>query len=695
MDNRFKDAVDRAYRYAQNHPRINRVSEISICENGVLTFTATFRVNLPGRFDKEGITSKGVKKTEPVTFEFFETFPYTAPNIKLRDDFSRDFPHIFPTTESVRPCIFEGKIEDLLQQPKWMDGIYDQISHWLEKAASNSLMDLKQGWEPIMTDSNENSIVYNKKDVISFNDDESKMLWVKCICEKPLFLILKLKPETQKVFPAVIFRLPDNKISEKYFSYFIKDFGDLCEFATENSFVNFKERVNSINKSSNGLVVIFIIRRPANLIGSDTPIEFINFFIIIERNKKKPKKSINIKSKVLYLSLKDVCNPELLKRFSGMCNTNASTRTVLQLGCGSLGSKISMHLAKNGNDNFILVDNSIFSPHNNARHALTFFGRAPKTDILSVAMLNMGVSPEYKTDEVQRVLSVLRKDIKNLVIIDSTASLAVRNFLSTTPQPYPIIHTSLYNHSKFALFVAESNDRNPRLDDLLVKVYSQCLKNEIIRTSLFTEQSVRMSTGQGCSSYTTIAPDSRISLAAAGMAAKIQHYISNGMPECGEIFIGTIVYNDMGIEWKRISCEKIKVIPPTETDWEIRIHQNVVEQIEAESRHYSSLETGGALVGHISDANQCITICDLIPAPEDSKRSRTQFDLGIQGLREKVLEVIKKTNGLLTYVGTWHSHPFGGTASDLDKRTKERIKELRNISPTACLIWTPGGILRT
>lgn len=695
MDNSFNNAVVIAHKYAKNHPCIKEVSEISNCENSVLTFTATFRVNLPARSDRKGMTNKGVLKTEPVTFEFFKTFPHTAPTIKLRDDFNRDFPHIFPTTKFVRPCIFEGELEDLLQQPEWINGIFNQVSHWLEKAASDSLMDLQQGWEPIMPDSNGGLILYDQKELEKSLENEFEMRCFNCLSEDPLILLLESKNAPQKNFPVAIFRLSDDKISYKYFSYFIKNFGDLCKFAEENSILGFKEKLKSIKKNSERIVIILVLRRPVNLIGKDTPLEFISFIINIVRNNKNPNKPISSKSEVLYLCHMNICNPDLLKRFSGFCGKDVLYNTVLQLGCGSLGSKISLHLARNGNERFILVDKKVFSPHNNARHALTSFGNSYKANELCIAMKNLGIIPEWEAVSAQEYMIEFPKDKKNLIIIDSTASLAVRNFLSTTPHPYPIIHTSLYNNSMFALFVSESKDRNPRLDDLLVKVYSKSLKNNFIRNSLFTEQSVNISIGQGCGSYTTIAPDSRISLVAAGMAAKIQYYINNGMPECGEILIGKVDNYDMGIEWDKISCEKVIIIPPTDNDWEIRIHQNVIEQIETESTQYSPLETGGALIGHISDVNQCITICDLIPPPEDSIRSKTQFDLGIQGLREKVIDIIKKTNGLLTYVGTWHSHPFGGRASNLDKRTKERIKYLRNISPTACLIWTPSEILRT
>src|SRR5690606_18906440 len=47
-----------------------------------------------------------------------------------------------------------------------------------------------------------------------------------------------------------------------------------------------------------------------------------------------------------------------------------STKKVGIIGLGSVGSKITLHLARSGIQNFILIDDDIFLPGNIARHTL-------------------------------------------------------------------------------------------------------------------------------------------------------------------------------------------------------------------------------------------------------------------------------------------------------------------------------------
>jgi len=697
MEGNVQHWVALAHDYAKNHPSVSFVTEIEHLGNSWYTFTAEYKVNLPGRLDIKGQTERGVRKKEPVKFVFSSSFPYKAPFIFLRDDFCRNFPHINPSSIKVIPCIFYGNLDELLQQPKWFDHILDQMADWFEKAAGNNLIDYKQGWEPMRSDDFSGKIWYDKGKICNLETD-SASLRARCFDFSGTSYVFSVPPVPYKIertndiskTAALIFRMPTGKVSNTYLPNHIKNFGDLCFYAQSNHINQFKERVNKESKKLKKVIIILIIRRPTNLIGSSSSLETINFGLEIEWNKNR--NNIKPKSKVYFLSHRDVCNSELLRRFSGISNKQ-KYEWIVQLGCGSLGSKICVHLARNGNSNFVVIDKSDFHPHNNARHSLI------KHDIFN---LNKAFLLEEEIKEMGIEIASISKDVQVIdfskfsksIIIDSTANLSVRNYLSKKNIPNPIVHTSLYNHGKLAILLAESPDRNPRMDDLKVSIFSECLKNNGLRNSLLSEQAVRVSTGQGCGSFTTIAPDARISLVAAGMSAKIQSYISNGVPKDGDILYGFIDGDDMGIEWNRINSGKISVIAPKDNEYEIRMLPRVTKIMEKEANEQFPNETGGVLIGHISLINKCITVSDLIPPPEDSKRTPVYFELGIKNLLIKIKEIEKKSNTLLTYLGTWHSHPHGGVASNLDKSTKKKIKELRNYMPTVCLLWTKNGLLR-
>jgi len=52
-----------------------------------------------------------------------------------------------------------------------------------------------------------------------------------------------------------------------------------------------------------------------------------------------------------------------------------------------------------------------------------------------------------------------------------------------------------------------------------------------------------------------------------------------------------------------------------------------------------------------------------LPAPADSKASRDSFERGVAGLAEAAKVASVRTAGMVGYIGEWHSHPPGHSAS--------------------------------
>lgn len=700
MDDGYPYWIVQAYKYTSEHPSVRCVHPVKSGPNGEHTFVADFEVILPGKLDLAGETLNGVRKREPVEFVFNENFPFQAPSIYLRDDFCRNFPHINPSVKKVCPCIYEGDLTDLLQQPKWFDHILDQVADWLEKAAANSLIDLKQGWEPMRTDNLNGFIWYESDMVVDLFTQKSvtstNILY--SLIGKNFFLAGRLDSSLhlnkKGVTKAFFFCMDENNYSDKYVPAFICTLSDLHGFAVTNGVNNLKSTIDNniaelLKTEKSHFFVVLGIRRPAKIIGTDSEIELLNFAVEV-RCQKKNKKS-HMLSKVFHVSHEEICTANLLRKFSGITANN--NKKIIQLGCGSLGSKICLHLARNGNNDFILIDKKFFAPHNLARHACIDIGFSNnKAELLKKHLQTMNIRAKAIHSDISLNTQLLTE--KGL-LIDSTASLAVRNFLTSNLVSGIVIQTSLYNHGRLALLAIEGKDRNPRIDDHICLIYSECLHNARLRRELLEDQVVRLSTGQGCGSYTTKAPDSRISLAAAGMAGRIQEIISSDVPEYGEILLGTIDERDMEITWAQIRSGKTTMIPRSgDKDWETRILNRTTKKMKNLAEQYAPNETGGVLVGHISLVNRSMTVTDLLPAPEDSKMTPTYFELGKKGLKKKIETIQRKTNGLLTYLGTWHSHPFGGGVSPTDKETKTRLLFLRDYEPTVCLIWTPDGIIR-
>lgn len=168
--------VEKAYRYIVEHNSFDQVSDVEYFVD-YASISATVSIGLPGKFIKAGITAIGVKAKEDVTFIFTNHFPLEAPKVILRDDFPRCFPHINPSKSIVNPCIYEGNLSELLQQSEWMNGYLNQLIDWLEKAASNDLLNYEQGWEPMRNDDSNGFMLYDIDTILSaFSENKSNSL---------------------------------------------------------------------------------------------------------------------------------------------------------------------------------------------------------------------------------------------------------------------------------------------------------------------------------------------------------------------------------------------------------------------------------------------------------------------------------------------------------------------------------------
>ena len=147
------------------------------------------------------------------------------------------------------------------------------------------------------------------------------------------------------------------------------------------------------------------------------------------------------------------------------------------------------------------------------------------------------------------------------------------------------------------------------------------------------------------------------------------------------------------MEWTRVSLGPTTVLEVADDGgWNIRILHPVVQAIQADALRWSSLETGGALVGRISFENRTITIAGIVDAAPDSIREAARFVLGTKGLVQNLRMAYETSLGYLTFIGTWHSHPKGGAHSRVDRNTLSDIAEDAGGLPAVSLVWTPTGL---
>lgn len=690
--------IDKVQKYISEHNAFENVSEITISDDNKNAFiSAMVSVNLPSKYIKAGITEIGVKEKEYVQFVFPETFPLKAPEIYLRDDFPRCFPHINPSKKQVMPCIYEGNLSELLQQSEWMNGILNQLADWLEKAASNDLLNYDQGWEPMRNDHNIGFMQYDIDNILaSFGKHEASSLIGEIYYEKRNKIILTgplCNPEKIKKAHALYILAP--RTINIYVPNTITNLGQLYEYADSIGLHEIKKSIKEIDLkfiNEDKLFIVLSVKRPVNIIGTDSNIEFLNF--VITKSGHRIKKRRELKRtlpdcKVGMMSHISGRSSALLKRISGMKTKIDEDKTIALVGCGSLGSKIGIHLARNGNGPFLCVDKDIFMPHNNARHALTLTWAQYKAELLSLSIFSIG---KIKAESVKG--NALDVDYsQSRVIIDTTASFSVRNFFMGKKELPSIISCGLYGKGRYGLLLSEDEKKGNPLTNIWANLYFETLTNIDIREALFSSNMNNVPIGQSCSSQTMIVDDARISLMAAAMSLKIQQILEIGLSKNSEILF--VKYDD---EYSLASKvypvpECIEIYSLKERDWKVLITEPVIKKMRDIMHDKTPNETGGALLGSVFLYPKTIVITGIINAPSDSIESPSLFVLGVEGLEKKIKDTEKKTNGKVTYLGTWHSHPHGGKASPTDNRTFEKLLFVRNYEPTVCLIITNDEVI--
>lgn len=686
--------------------------------NGWVVETA-FAVSLPSKSIKAGVSFSGVKDREPVYFRFPGNYPRNAPTVRLRKDFPRNFPHIYPGSagEFVAPCIYDGSLDDLLHQGLGLTQILYQVQDWLTKAASNSLINPNQGWEPIRYDSVGNFIIYehSKLRELVTGKSGSNFLFVDSITSesfayyrlhdyipKPLderyaSFVAQKDTKTDKFQRGVrplLFCWPDNGVEvPEYFPETVTNLGELIEkskrYGTyDNFWPEIQQLWNRLGRKDAAIDVITVhcIRRPLQLINQHTKLELLAYRVRVEFTYFG---TYDMKSPVEIAGHLHAVGPDLLQEISG--SRPAKMESITQVGCGSLGSKIAMHLCRAGHEPFTLIDNKCMSEHNLARHALTKTG-GNKAELLQkdIEVFNVRVTAHPKALQEFVAKNENRLFEKSSLVIDSTASINVRETLASLPageNNARVFHTGLYAEGKLGFVTIEGKGRNPRIDDLHAAMSDAAIDNKRISEAIMSSggEFRRHSTGQGCGSYTMVIPDTKISMYSAAMAERARRAFEGNIQNEGEISVGFMSSTGMSLTWETSSLGKTRIVSLNNKDWELRVLASAYSSMEQEAGTWPHVETGGVLIGRLCLARKCAIVTRVLEAPSDSIRMPGRFVLGITGLKDKVSQIVQSSG--LTYLGTWHSHLFGSAPSGIDEAMLKKVRELRLGIPAFNLIW--------
>lgn len=746
-------AIQHALNQIGKHPHVDAIGPVKISPDGICLASASIRTNLPIVWRAAGKSPTGVRLVEPVFFQFPADYPANPPRIYLRTDFNRSLPHIQPGNpeDPVEPCYFEGDPRELLHRQD-IGAIVNQLVYWLERAAKDELIDQEQGWEPVRRDSIDDYAVVEHSSLrqlvgkrpafrflpveyvkyiptVESQRSEKGYSFYGSVQSDPVPVnwdylgALRVPSTSSKVFQygdsIAIFatpgRLPSGTpfIYDHYVPETVTNVSTLIQQAYEygcgKELEDTLSHLHQITENVQGvtqripILIILCARRPTHLIGSSSDLELIPYLL----ETLAPMFTDDYATFPVHpVALRHAISPQLLRDVSGI--NIPDDRMLVHLGCGSLGLKIALHMARAGLAPSIVADNRTLSPHNTARHALipvkerfdiSWMNR--KAGALSGAISGLGQSADaVNIDAVslgadkKRLWKVIPK--KTWAVVNSTASLAVRDTLAVLPtetMPARVLETSLFAEGSVGLMTIEGPDRNPNTSDLILEAYEIIRSDETLRERFFGNNGdlERQEIGQGCSSTTMIMPDADISLFSASMARKLLEMRKRQLPESGQVLIGKLDDDGLGLTWTTDDIAPYhSVQAENDSTGQIRISPRAHQLIIEECGEYQAVETGGIILGSASEIRKTIVITNVLPAPADSQRSAATFVLGTQGVKQMVEDYAKPTGYVLHCVGTWHSHLQDTGGSPRDYQTAEMIAAKIAI-PSVLLIKTPSG----
>jgi integrative and conjugative element protein (TIGR02256 family) len=275
------------------------------------------------------------------------------------------------------------------------------------------------------------------------------------------------------------------------------------------------------------------------------------------------------------------------------------------------------------------------------------------------------------------------------LILDMSASVTVARHLTLRPKS-SARRASLFltPTGEDLVLLAEDRDRSIRLDSLEMQYYRALAVDERLKGH-FQPLDHQRRYGQSCRDITSDLPQELVALHAAIGSRAVR---STGASHAARI---TVWRSDREGNVRRVDVDAAPSVRHQIGEWTVSLDAMLVHQLATLRESKLPKETGGVLLGSFDLANKIIYIAHTIASPPDSEEWPTLYIRGCKGLRSKVEEVGRMTDGMLGYIGEWHSHPSGcSTApSDDDLQVFAWLTDLMDADglPAMMMIVGDGG----
>jgi hypothetical protein len=617
-----------------------------------------------------------IRPDEEIMVYVRNDYPFSAPAVLfVRNSFPTNrIPHLnLGVADSdinlLNPCLYRGNIDEWFYQngPK---EFCDRVNGWFSDLVNGELIK-EDGFETIRYE--------NATGVVEADFDYLNTLISSYEREAGAY-ILGMKMRTDKYFKILnqeysknldedilpcIFVFDRENIVRDYFSHPFDKEKDLKAFPCECRIQHGIRKLNSKYyeqkkiSSLKNVVVILAVKRPMQVIGGFSEYEFIAVQLSYDFKSNPCIENCPVHKMMIIQSL----NKSMAERLSG--TATISKKPIIMLGCGALGSKISMSLARMGYTEQHFYDEDILLPHNLVRHyeSLNCAVGISKAEVMKIETSYM--CSDSSTSHNENIFHV--ESFPDGLTIDCTASK--RSLLwsvSSGKIKLPMLRTEIYMGGKMGLSLIEGKDRNPDVYDIQVSLYRSALEEDSITKWLTYEQSddMRYHIGLGCSSDTMILDDATISNHASIVPHLINKYQDT---EKGIVCVNIFDIEDLMNSTTHIyEMEPMEIFPEMD-GWSVHIRSSIYQKVKKNAGEKT--ENAGIWIGCIEKRIRRITVVDMF-APKDNIRKTATVTMGKLGIKEYLKELRIKTNGLIGYIGEWHTHISGDASpSQRDRRT--------------------------
>ncbi|MBS3652200.1 ThiF family adenylyltransferase [Pseudaminobacter sp. 19-2017] len=345
---------------------------------------------------------------------------------------------------------------------------------------------------------------------------------------------------------------------------------------------------------------------------------------------------------------------------SDLAGRRTDLRELVMIGAGSLGSHLAEYLSREGLFRWTVVDDDVLLPHNVARHTLArvHFGQGKARNIASrLDLIRCDTAPRAIEENVldvkpsdTLVQALQRADI----IIDASASVPVSRWLSDRPDQARRMCAFFTPDGRSAVLMAEAADRSVTLRDLESAYLREILANPTLKDHLRPGQQLRY-TG-ACRALTNQIPASSIAVLSGLLAAGVAEASGD---DAAALRFWTM-REDGSIDCANAPTSAIKI---STSGWTVTLPAALRDDLVARREGALPSETGGPLVGVIDYEAKHLAAIHALATPPDSAGTRAHFIRGTRGLQRLIEEAQSRSGGQVRYIGEWHSHPPGASAS--------------------------------